>query len=534
MAQGELTLATDANATRKPRSVRLAASPDATMPDRRLEDWITVNLDPEVERPATNLWTQIVGNLPTARRNPRSGGRPEKGHKSRGCWERFNVVYKRGVTIVRLTDRSLVQQADINELADDLRDLIDVGNHRIILNFAKVERLGSWIVAAVVEAHRRCEAAEGGRLKICEVEPRLAEIFHLIGMGRRIVACPDEQQAVDGAWPGASPPRPLPVDILEALVSASALPPIRGGGPAAADDDLPAIDLEPVEEPRASRPRPEGDLRGKVWLRVECAGFEARMIPVTRRRFVIGRDRGSHLRLGSAKVSKRHATIEIRGDRAFLRDLGSTNGTQLNGETIQDAEAELHTQDRVVVGPAHCRIWVDVSQEEMEHLGAIEPTWATAEVTPDEAEEPEPDSDSPATAEVAAYDPDDDAPGSRIKHEVVQGILVVTPVLTDLDDEAANEALRLRLIELAEQPLPRQVVLDLEFVGRLSRRTIGVILAHHLRLDQAGGGVRLCEIHPRIMALLDQVRLTMLVDCYPCLDEAVLAAWHTPARSTSG
>ena len=33
------------------------------------------------------------------------------------------------------------------------------------------------------------------------------------------------------------------------------------------------------------------------------------------------------------------------------------------------------------------------------------------------------------------------------------------------------------------------------------------------------------------MALLDQVRLTVLVDCYPCLDEAVLAAWTAHAST---
>ncbi len=103
----------------------------------------------------------------------------------------------------------------------------------------------------------------------------------------------------------------------------------------------------------------------------------------------------------------------------------------------------------------------------------------------------------------------------------------ITPVATELETDEANEALRRKLHALSERSFPRRVVVNLEFVGRLTRQTIGVLLAHHLRLDRVGGALRLCEAHPRIMALLDQVRLTMLVDCYPTLDEAVLASWAT-------
>ena len=73
--------------------------------------------------------------------------------------------------------------------------------------------------------------------------------------------------------------------------------------------------------------------------------------------------------------------------------------------------------------------------------------------------------------------------------------------------------------------MPRRVVVNLEFVNHLSRQAIALLLAHHFRLEWNGGALRICQAHARIIALLDQVRLTMLVDCYPTLDEAVLAAW---------
>ena len=117
---------------------------------------------------------------------------------------------------------------------------------------------------------------------------------------------------------------------------------------------------------------------------------------------------------------------------------------------------------------------------------------------------------------------------------MIEDVLVITPRLPELADEAALEALRSRLLSLYEDPLPRRVVVNLEFVNHLSRRAIALLLAHHFRLEWSGGSLRICQAHARIIALLDQVRLTMLVDCYPTLDEAVLASWAgmvKPAQS---
>ncbi len=47
---------------------------------------------------------------------------------------------------------------------------------------------------------------------------------------------------------------------------------------------------------------------------------------------------------------------------------------------------------------------------------------------------------------------------------------------------------------------PRRVVVNLEYVRHLNAQAIGVLLAHHLRLDRAGGALRVCQAHARLMA----------------------------------
>jgi hypothetical protein len=111
--------------------------------DRRIEDWIASNLDLESDPSRTDHWNQLIANLPTSRRMPtrKTGDWASAGTPT--GWSRFNIAYRQGITVVRLVDRALVDQIHIQEMGCDLMDLIDVGNHRLVLNFTLVERLGN-------------------------------------------------------------------------------------------------------------------------------------------------------------------------------------------------------------------------------------------------------------------------------------------------------------------------------------------------------------------------------------------------------
>jgi anti-anti-sigma factor len=487
--------------------------------DRRIEDWIASNLDIEAEKTEGNHWNRLIANLPVFRRRPVPGRSEGATIPSRGGWSRFQVAYRRGFTIVRIVDQSLVQQSHIEELGQDLLDLIDVGNHRLILNFAAVERLGSWIIGVVASAHRRCAAADGGKLKLCGLDPQLAEIFSIVGMIREIDLQPDEAAAIDTPWPPRAQPRQLPVDILIALGALSELPPICGGAP---DDSGEVVALSHGDSPFRSGDSQTGEeaikqLTAKLHLKIKEG--KTRAVAINSSRWLIGRDQTCQLRLGSAHVSKQHAAIEQRDGRVFLRDLKSTNGTMINGRLLRDLEMEVHHDDQIQIGPVLMSLVISSIEETPDHTDGFADQ-------PTNVEAPDPfrnQADSPSTAELPFFEDLD--PASRIKHELLEDVLVVTPQLPELDDDATLEALRSRLHSLLDQPLPRRVVVNLEFVNHLSRQAIALLLAHHVRLEWGGGALRICQAHARIIALLDQVRLTMLVDCFPTLDEAVLATW---------
>lgn len=67
-----------------------------------------------------------------------------------------------------------------------------------------------------------------------------------------------------------------------------------------------------------------------------CLLFSGRLIPLEgHTEFIIGRaDRSCDLVIPDARVSRRHAAIMLRGGRFMIRDLGSMNGTFVNGERV--------------------------------------------------------------------------------------------------------------------------------------------------------------------------------------------------------
>jgi hypothetical protein len=64
---------------------------------------------------------------------------------------------------------------------------------------------------------------------------------------------------------------------------------------------------------------------------------------------VIGRSPGADIVIGDDFVSGRHARIAPSGDGAVLEDLGSTNGTLLNGKPVT-APCSLRPGDMIDIG----------------------------------------------------------------------------------------------------------------------------------------------------------------------------------------
>ena len=70
---------------------------------------------------------------------------------------------------------------------------------------------------------------------------------------------------------------------------------------------------------------------------------------------VVGRAPGADIVIGTGFVSGRHARFQLMGKNLFLEDLGSRNGTAVNGQMISEPVA-LKNKDEVNIGDVVIRV----------------------------------------------------------------------------------------------------------------------------------------------------------------------------------
>jgi hypothetical protein len=136
----------------------------------------------------------------------------------------------------------------------------------------------------------------------------------------RVTLLPDDalrpgEAEVDSAVSPAAGPGPSGTDLAEGGTRVYEVPVVR----------VPAVELE-IREP----------------------GRSPRRIPVSGAPIRIGRGPECELVLLDSRVSRRHARLAPRDGVLVLTDLGSTNGTMVNGHRV--SEVALGAGDRIEIG----------------------------------------------------------------------------------------------------------------------------------------------------------------------------------------
>ena len=83
-------------------------------------------------------------------------------------------------------------------------------------------------------------------------------------------------------------------------------------------------------------------------LTFESGQFAGRIVALPNEMVTFGRAPDNDIVVGDPATSGRHGRIEVRGTAFWISDLGSTNGTLVNGEPV--IEKQLNHGDLIAIG----------------------------------------------------------------------------------------------------------------------------------------------------------------------------------------
>lgn len=129
-----------------------------------------------------------------------------------------------------------------------------------------------------------------------------------------------------------------------------------GAEPSGYDAPPPAYspyDQQPQQYDQQGYGQPAGGRTGNVRL----VSADGRTYPVAIGSTVIGRGDQANLRLPDVGISRRHARLDFDGGQVVLTDLGSTNGTMVNGQRI--SAVALSPGDMIQIGTTTLTFRVD-------------------------------------------------------------------------------------------------------------------------------------------------------------------------------
>ena len=244
------------------------------------------------------------------------------------------------------TFRSSVQPVELaRKLAKEMDDHRTISIHRvyvpsnytIYLNPADREQFTAYETQMCTELeeylveHARREGYTTATRPVVTLETE--DDLH-VGMFGIAVETSDEEEQLEGAPASDAAPAPPVVPI------ATPIPPLAPDVPAAPPGATMVYAADPTPEPVPEPAKAPAELAVLMW-----DGRERNLDGPT---VVIGRSSDCDIVVGDPNVSRRHAEVRRVGRGFSLVDLGSTNGTEVNGQRV--TETSLMNGDVIGVG----------------------------------------------------------------------------------------------------------------------------------------------------------------------------------------
>ena len=207
-----------------------------------------------------------------------------------------------------------------------------------------------------------------------------------------------------------------------------------------------------------------GDVRAVTRVRLRHRGQE---LLLTEGSYLLGRDASCHILLDDAKVSRRHARINVRDEQVSIDDLGSMNGLYVNGVRLTGSQ------------PLFDGDWLTAGAEELEMVIGDGVARRSATATQDEFS-PVPSSSAAETTRRISEPPDNAETTQKSRAlEILASIADRALEMGRIED--AEDLLKTTLLDMAQES---------SLGHELEAESLEFTVRYALRLAHANGSGR--------------------------------------------
>ncbi|MFG0331681.1 MAG: STAS domain-containing protein [Phycisphaerales bacterium] len=110
---------------------------------------------------------------------------------------RLRVRKQDGVTIVEFVDRNILDEANIQQIGEEIIRLVDdEPQPKILISFSNVDHLSSAALGALITINNRVKEKDG-QLRLADINDQILEVFHITRLDRLFQIHGDSVEAVD-------------------------------------------------------------------------------------------------------------------------------------------------------------------------------------------------------------------------------------------------------------------------------------------------------------------------------------------------
>lgn len=112
---------------------------------------------------------------------------------------RISVEYAENATIVSFVDEKILEEMDIRALQETIMSVVESasGGMNMILDFGNVRFLSSAVLGLLIRVSKRIYERDG-RLKLCNINPKIYEVFKITRLTKTFDIYNDVDSALDG------------------------------------------------------------------------------------------------------------------------------------------------------------------------------------------------------------------------------------------------------------------------------------------------------------------------------------------------